>query len=125
MLSAVHRIYRAPGGTIRSSPVSSATWLSPFIGTTRSYTSRASRRSGKPMTPELWPHIRSIARYVFPVLVGPRMARTGASERGAIMVECASDWDERKVPTADFSRVLTLFSDHGLCVDVTKACAPA
>jgi hypothetical protein len=33
-----------------------------------------------------------------PVLVGPRMARTGASERRAIIAECGSVPNERKVP---------------------------
>ena len=42
------------------------------------------------MTPDEWPHIRSIAKWVLPVLVGPRIARTGASERGAIGIECGS-----------------------------------
>src|SRR4029078_2759097 len=42
------------------------------------------------MTPQEWPHIRSIARWVLPVLVGPRIARTGASERGAIMPNVAA-----------------------------------
>src|SRR5918997_5308210 len=65
------------------------------------------------MTPELWPHIRSIARCVLPVWVGPRMARTGASERGAIMSECGSARGEGKVPSRHFRPVLTLFSDSG------------
>jgi hypothetical protein len=33
-----------------------------------------------------------------PVLVGPRIARTGASERRAIMIECGSVSTPRKVP---------------------------
>ena len=70
------------------------------------------------MTPEEWPHIRSIARWVLPVLVGPRIARTGASERGAIISECGSA-PERKVPfRTEVAREFRLgfnldFGDHG------------
>ena len=72
--SAVHRKYRAFAGSIRSSPVMSAVCSRPLIATTRSYTSRASRRSGNPIVPLEWAHMRSIARWVLPVLVGPRTA---------------------------------------------------
>ena len=45
---------------------------------------------GKPITPDEWAHIRSIAKWVLPVFVGPRIARTGASERRAIALNVAA-----------------------------------
>src|SRR6478672_5717514 len=66
-----------------------------------------------------------MARWVLPVLVGPRMARTGASERGAIIFECGSARGEGKVPTAEIRLVLTSIGETGCRVDVTKPRAPA
>src|SRR5690348_1542975 len=78
------------------------------------------------MTPDEWPHIRSIAKWVLPVLVGPRMARTGASERGAIMSNVAArQGNARFLRQGDFRPLLTLFRHHGCRVDVTKPCASA
>src|SRR3546814_15144559 len=52
----------------------------PWSAQTRSYTSRASRRSGKPIMPLAWAVRRSTAKWVLPVLVGPRTALTGWDE---------------------------------------------
>jgi NADH-quinone oxidoreductase subunit N len=59
--STVATQYCVRSGTIRSSPVTSATTDGPRRATMRSYTSRASRRSGRPITPVRWASIRSIA----------------------------------------------------------------
>src|SRR6185312_16180892 len=83
-------------------------------------------RSGKPITPEEWPHIRSIARWVLPVLVGPRIARTGASERGAICFNVAAiGRGARFLRRDDFRTVLTLIRHHRVGVEVTKPRASA
>jgi len=52
---------------------------SPIRALTRSYTSRASKRSGSPIIPVSCSSMRSTARCVFPVLVGPRRAVRGCS----------------------------------------------
>src|SRR6478735_1001476 len=75
------------------------------------------------MTPDEWPHIRSIAKCVLPVLVGPRIARTGASERGAI----SSMWQRLRPAQGSFHRlfktVLTSIRDTCPCVDANSPCA--
>ena len=60
-----------------------------------------------------------------PVLVGPRMARTGASERGAMHFECGSASEGRKFRRCEFRPLLTLIRHHGARVDVTKPRASA
>src|SRR3954453_5501652 len=66
------------------------------------------------MTPDEWAHIRSIARLVLPVLVGPRIARTGASERGAIITNVAARAPSaRFLSTSGFRAVLTLICETG------------
>src|SRR5207253_3156228 len=66
------------------------------------------------MTPELWPHMRSIAKYVLPVLVGPRMARTGASERRVTATNVAARApNARLLRRADFRPALTLIGHQG------------
>lgn len=59
------------------------------------------------MTPEEWPHMRSIARCVFPVFVGPRIALTGASERAAISLNVAALGESAS--SRHFKLELTLF----------------
>ena len=57
-----------------------------------------------------------------PVLVGPRIARTGASERGAIITNVAAHARKRKVPsTGGFRAVLTLSGRLGAGVDCKTA----
>ena len=76
MASTVQTWYLAPFGVMRSSPVTSDTFATPTLSQTLPYTSRASRRKGKPMSPLLCATMRSIAMWVLPVLVGPRTAVT-------------------------------------------------
>ena len=60
------------------------------------------------------------------MLVGPRMARTGASERRAMSMNVAALRAPRKVPSRAILRaVLTSIRDTGARVDVTKPCASA
>ena len=75
------------------------------------------------MMPDEWPHIRSIAKYVLPVLVGPRIARTGASERGAMPSNVAPPRRSARFhSTSGFRAVLTLFRQTGPCVDGPTQC---
>src|SRR6185369_14580799 len=73
------------------------------------------------MTPDEWPHMRSIARCVFPVLVGPRIARTGASERRVTAMNVAAPTGNARFLHPEIRRVLTLFCDHRRCVDENRA----
>src|SRR4030095_5769361 len=65
------------------------------------------------MTPDEWPHMRSIARCVLPVLVGPRIALTGASVRGAMMSQNVA----ALAVNARIRTVLTAILRHGSGVD--------
>src|SRR5690242_8549695 len=76
--STVQTQKRGLGGLIFSSPVMSATASLPARCATLLYTSRARRRSGNPIIPDEWASIRSIAKWVLPVLVGPSTAVTPA-----------------------------------------------
>ena len=77
--------------------------------------------AGSRSCPDEWPHIRSIARWVLPVLVGPRIARTGASERGAIVSECGSATRNARFHSArDFKAVLTSIRDTGARVVISE-----
>src|SRR5690349_3715329 len=78
MASTVDTQNRGFAGLTFSSPVINATASFPTRSTTLLYTSRASSRSGSPMTPDECANIRSIARWVLPVLVGPSTAVTPA-----------------------------------------------
>ena len=71
---------------MRSSPVISAASAAPLRRTILSYTSRASSRSGKPIMPERCASMRSIAKCVLPVLVGPRTAVTLPRSRGGTVL---------------------------------------
>src|SRR5262245_2691881 len=74
--STVETQYRGFGGLIFSSPVISATASLPTRSATLLYTSRASSRSGSPIMPDECASMRSMARWVLPVLVGPSTAVT-------------------------------------------------
>ena len=74
MDSTVHKKYFAFNGIIFSSPVIKATLDGWHFFITLSYTSLANNLKGKPIIPESNESIVSIAKKVFPVLVGPRTA---------------------------------------------------
>ena len=72
--STVHKKNLASGGIIFSSPVIKATLSTAIFLITLSYTSLANNLKGNPIIPLSKDNIVSMARWVFPVLVGPRTA---------------------------------------------------
>ena len=92
MASTVATQNRGFGGLIFSSPVTSATASAPTRSTARLKTSRANSRSGRPIRPDECASIRSSARWVLPVLVGPSTAVTPAPRaRRSRLIEGAKE----------------------------------